>query len=85
MPRTKKIQLDSNTQEPAVADATDMVQPDMEAKSSVPNPVAKDTPEKEVLIQYGGGEWSVFDLEEKAVAAYVAEGHCRGRICGQWR
>jgi len=80
MPRTKKMQLDSNTQETAAAEAAGAVQPNKKAKPSVPKHAAKDTPEKEVLIQYGGGEWSVADLEEKAIAAYVAEGHRRGWI-----
>jgi len=40
----------------------------------------KDTMEKNIFLQYGGSEWSVDDLEEKAIAAYVAEGHRRGRI-----
>ncbi len=80
MPRTKKKESDSNMQEPMAAGITDVVEPDKKAKPSVPKPTAKDTPEKEVLIQYDGGEWSVANLEEKAIAAYVAEGHRRGRI-----
>ncbi len=79
MPRTKKIQIDSNMQELAAAETVDKIQPGKKAKPSVQR-TAKDTPEKEVMIQYGGGEWSVADLEEKAIAAYVAEGHRRGRI-----
>ncbi len=80
MPRTKKKESDGNMQEPMAAGITDVVKPDKKAKPSVPKPTAKDTAEKEVLIQCGGGEWSVADLEEKAIAAYVAEGHRRGRI-----
>jgi len=30
---------------------------------------------EEVIIQAGGGEWSVAALKEKAQAAYAAEGH----------
>jgi len=40
----------------------------------------KDSIERVALLQYGGGEWSIADLEEKAIAAYVGEGHRRGRI-----
>lgn len=35
---------------------------------------------EEFIVQYGGGEWSVAALKEKAIAAYVAEGHRRGNI-----
>jgi len=77
MPRTKKL-ADENLQEPAMAEATGT--PDKKAKLPTPKRTANDTFAKETLIQYGGGEWSVADLEEKAIAAYVAEGHRRGRI-----
>jgi len=30
---------------------------------------------EEIIIQAGGGEWSVAALKEKAQAAYAAEGH----------
>ncbi len=80
MPRTKKIKLDSNSQEPVAAETMDTVQPDKEVKRAAPKQTAKDKLEKEVLIQYGGSEWNVAGLEEKAIAAYVAEGHRRGRI-----
>lgn len=36
--------------------------------------------EGEVFIQFEGAEWNMTDLKEKAIAAYVAEGHQRGRI-----
>ncbi len=80
MPRTKKTKSDDHTQEPAAAGITGTAAPGKKEKPSVLKHAEKDTPEKEVLIQYGGGEWSVADLEEKAIAAYVAEGHRRGRI-----
>jgi len=37
-------------------------------------------PQEELIVQYAGGEWSVTALKEKAIAAYVAEGHRRGNI-----
>ncbi len=77
MPRTKKT-ADENLQEPAAAEA--MGTPDKKAKLPALKHTAKDAAEKEILMQYGGGEWSVADLEERAIAAYVAEGHRRGRI-----
>jgi len=46
----------------------------------MPKTKTEDTMEKLVCLQYGGAEWSVANLEEKAIAAYVAEGHRRGRI-----
>lgn len=30
---------------------------------------------EEIYLQTGGGEWNVTDCRERAVAAYVAEGH----------
>lgn len=39
-----------------------------------------DAPQEELIVQYAGGEWSVAALKEKAIAAYVAEGHRRGNI-----
>ncbi len=44
-------------------------------KTKAPKTIAED-----VYIQFEGSEWSISDLKEKAVAAYVAEGHQRGRI-----
>jgi len=35
---------------------------------------------EEILIQYGGGEWDVAALKEKAIAAYAEAGHQRSRI-----
>ncbi len=72
MPRTKKANAET------MADLTAASAP--EPKPSTPKRKVKDTMEKKVLIQYGGDEWNVADLEEKAIAAYVAEGHRRGRI-----
>ncbi len=72
MPRTKKANADPAA-EPAAA-------PAQKPKPSARKPKVKDTAERKVLIQYGGAEWNVADLEEKAIAAYVAEGHRRGRI-----
>ncbi len=72
MPRTKK----ANTVPVAETTAALTQEPNPSAKKQT----AKITAEKKVLIQYGGSEWSVADLEEKAIAAYVAAGHRRGRI-----
>jgi len=80
MPRTKKAKSDADTQKPSAAVAAKAIQTEENAQPSVPKRVAKDTIERKTLIQFDGGEWSVADLEEKAIAAYVAEGHRRGRI-----
>jgi len=37
-------------------------------------------PVEEVIIQFAGAEWSVADLKEAAIAAYVADKHRRGSI-----
>ncbi len=40
----------------------------------------KTPPVEELILQYGGTDWNIADLKEKAISAYVAEGHRRGRI-----
>ncbi len=35
---------------------------------------------EEIFLQFGGEEWSMDALREKAVAAYLAEGHRRSGI-----
>jgi len=83
MPRTKKAKPDADTQELTAAVAVEATQTEENAQPSVTKRTKKDNKdsiEKAALLQYGGGEWSIADLEEKAIAAYVAEGHRRGRI-----
>jgi len=41
---------------------------------------AKSAPTEEIVLQCAGGEWNVDEIKEQAIAAYVAEGHQRGRI-----
>ncbi len=69
---------DKKTNTVPVAETT--TAPTQEPNPSAKKQTAKITAEKKVLIQYGGNEWSVADLEEKVIAAYVAAGHRRGRI-----
>ncbi len=45
-----------------------------------PKAAAKPEPVEEVIIQFAGAEWSVSDLKEAAIAAYVADKHRRGSI-----
>lgn len=66
MPRVKK------TSEPGT--------PTQEVRASASSRREKGNFDKEFVIQYGGSEWNTEDIAEKAVAAYVAEGHQRGRI-----
>jgi len=72
MPKTKKANTELVTEQTAA--------PAQETKPSVSKAQTEESMEKLVCLQYGGGEWSVADLEEKAIAAYVADGHRRGRI-----
>ncbi len=72
MPRAKKV----NTEQ--IPETTDV--PVQEVKTSAPKRKAEAAEDKVICLQYGGGEWNVADLEEKAIAAYVGEGHRRGRI-----
>ncbi len=67
MPRIKK----------ASAEAGAAVQ---EVKAPAPKRQAKAPIDKTLVVQYGGSEWNAADLEEKAIEAYVAEGHQRGRV-----
>ena len=50
------------------------------AESVKKTPVTKAAPAKalvveEVYVQFGGEEWKVADLSERAKAAYLAQGH----------
>jgi len=72
MPKAKKVNAEKAVEATAI--------PAQETKPAAPKRKKEDTMEKEILIQYGGGEWSTASLVEKAIAAYVAEGHRRGRI-----
>ncbi len=65
MPRKKKTDDAPTTVSEAVA-ATEKSQ--------------SDSCTEELIVQYGGGEWSIATLKEKAIAAYVEEGHRRGNI-----
>lgn len=33
-----------------------------------------------IILQSAGAEWNVADIKERVLAAYVAQGHRRGRI-----
>ena len=51
-----------------------------EAAGAVKKPAPKATAQKperveEVYLQFGADEWRISDLQEKAAAAYAAEGH----------
>lgn len=35
---------------------------------------------EEIVLQFGGEEWNIDALREKAIAAYLAEGHRRNAI-----
>jgi len=72
MPRAKKVSAEQ------IPETTDV--PVQEVKPSAPKRKAEAGEEKTICLQYGGGEWNVADLEEKVIAAYVSEGHRRGRI-----
>ncbi len=49
-------------------------------KVDLPETETQQTATEEMILQHNGGEWNMAELKEKAVAAYVAEGHRRGRI-----
>ncbi len=51
------------------------------ASSAAKSKAAPKAPvEEEIVVQYAGAEWSVSALKEKAIEAYVADGHRRGSI-----
>jgi len=76
----KKAKADADTLKPLTAVNADTAKAGESAPSSTAKKPVKDSIERKTLVQYGGGEWNVSDLEEKAITAYVAEGHHRGRI-----
>jgi len=49
-------------------------------KSAAKAKSAKGELTTEIVLQCSGGEWNVDELKEKAIDAYVAEGHKRGCI-----
>lgn len=49
-------------------------------KADSPDTAIQQTMVEETIIQHDGSEWNMAELKEKAIAAYVAEGHHRGRI-----
>lgn len=75
MPKTTKPAqaIEENAAEPA-ADATVKAPAKRKTAPRVENLV------EEIVVQFAGSEWNVSDLKEKAVAAYVADGHRRGNI-----
>ncbi len=51
------------------------------ASSAAKSKAAPKAPlEEEIVVQYAGAEWSVSALKEKAIEAYIADGHRRGNI-----
>lgn len=68
------------------ADATDVEVKEAAPKkapakrAAKPKSEPKPGPVEEVVIQFADAEWSVADLKETAIAAYVAENHRRGSI-----
>ncbi len=76
MPKGKKISAaDAEIVADAVVETAPAAKPAARRKAS-----AKPAPEEQVIIQFGGGEWNLSELQEKAIAQFVAEGHQRGRI-----
>jgi len=49
-------------------------------KAALPETEPQQTATEEMILQHDNGEWNLTELKEKAIAAYVAEGHRRGRI-----
>lgn len=79
MPKGKKVSAgaaDAEIAADAVVEAAPAVKPAARRKA----PAKPAVPEEQVVIQFGGGEWNLSELQEKAIAQFVAEGHQRGRI-----
>lgn len=77
MARPKKTAPAKTTAPAPVPAAVEAAAPAVEA-AAAKKPVAK-KPEvekvEEIYLQAGGCEWNVSDCKERAVAAFVAEGH----------
>lgn len=69
MARPKKTTTPAKTPAPAAVEAVAPVVETPAAKKSAVQKV------EEIYLQTGGQEWNVSDCKERAVAAFVAEGH----------
>ena len=74
MARPKKTTTPAKTPAPAAVEATAPVEETAAATTSAATEPAVHKGE-EIYLQAGGQEWNVSDCKERAVAAFVAEGH----------
>ena len=73
MARPKKTTTPAKTPAPAAVEAAAPVEETAAAKTSAKKPAVQKV--EEIYLQAGGQEWNVSDCKERAVAAFVAEGH----------
>ena len=74
MARPKKTTTPAKTPAPAAVEAAAPAVETAAAKTSAAKKPAVQKVE-EIYLQAGGQEWNVSDCKERAVAAFVAEGH----------
>ncbi len=80
MPRGRKSKIDATVKpEPLTDDLSPTAK-----KSSIRKVEAGKKDEKamteSIILQSAGIEWNVAEIKERVIAAYVAEGHRKGRI-----
>ena len=72
MPRTKADAAAKPARADAAAKKTEAKKPSLLKKPAVKKPVEK---VEEIYLQTAGAEWNISDCKDRAIAAYVAEGH----------
>lgn len=83
MPRGKKAKVtDEVKQEKTTveASASDTPAPAPKKEKKTAAKKKEKVVAEAIIVQSGGLEWDVNEIKEKVIAAYVAEGHRRGRI-----
>ncbi len=80
MPRGKKAKIDSTVKPESLAD--DFSNTAKKSSTRKVNAGKKDEKAmtESIIVQSAGIAWDVNEMKERVIAAYVAEGHRRGRI-----
>lgn len=77
MPRGNKPNTAAEVKPEAIAAEQTVAAPKKKSARKAPK-----TMTESVILQTAGVEWDVNAVKEQVIAAYVAEGHRRGRISG---
>lgn len=80
MPRGRKTKTEPVVEEKAVPTEPVTPNPKTAAPRKKPAKKVEKVVTESIILQSAGVEWNVGSVKEKVIAAYVAEGHRRGRI-----